>query len=92
MTQRQQRHPAGTFPRCPDCGGELRHIHDDRAAFGGHLLSCCCGDSPKFAEAQDLWNALYTWCALRSVAVPMAFHARQHAAPSPGHPTSQGVA
>ena len=71
MTQRMQLHAVGTFPACPDCGDELRHIHDDRAG-GGHFLSCCCGDSPKFAGFDPLMEALAGWCLQRGVAMPPA--------------------
>lgn len=70
MSQRQQTHAVGTFPRCPDCGDELRHILDDRATAGGHFLSCCCGDSPKFASFPALWFALEGWCQRRGVVMP----------------------
>lgn len=70
MSQRQQPHAVGTFPVCPDCGDELRHIVDDRAKVGGHFLSCCCGDSPKFHDFQLLWDALYSWCSRRGVTMP----------------------
>ena len=70
MTQRMQLHSVGTFPVCPDCGDELRHIRDDRAQGGGHFLSCCCGDSPKLPTFDALLGAMETWCAARGVAVP----------------------
>jgi len=70
MTHRQQLHSVGTFPVCPDCGDELRHIHDDRAAEGGHFLSCCCGDSPKLPTFDALLDAMQGWCAQRGVPVP----------------------
>lgn len=70
MSQRQQPHAVGTFPCCPDCGDELRHIVDDRAKVGGHFLSCCCGDSPKFHDFPALWDALHGWCSRRGVTMP----------------------
>jgi hypothetical protein len=70
MSQRQQPHAVGTFPLCPDCGDELRHIVDDRASAGGHFLSCCCGDSPKFGSLPLLWAAMLGWCERRGVAAP----------------------
>ena len=69
MTQRQQLHAVGTFPVCPDCGDELRHILDDRATDGGHCLSCCCGDSPKFASFYLLMAALEGWCDAKGLAL-----------------------
>lgn len=75
MTQRQQMHAVGALPTCPDCGDELRHIHDDRASEGGHFLSCCCGDSPKFQDFDRLIDAMHGWCALHRVTVPMTLWA-----------------
>lgn len=69
MTQRQQLHAVGALPVCPDCGDELRHILDDRTC-GGHFLSCCCGDSPKFPAFDALYDAMVGWCAARHVHVP----------------------
>lgn len=67
MTHRQQSHPAGSFPHCPHCNREPRHIVDGRAApVGGHLLSCTCGDSAKFPS---LAGALRAWCASRNVSM-----------------------
>ena len=62
---RQQRHPAGTFPTCPACNMEPRHILDQRRRpLGGHLLSCACGDGTK----QDtLAQAADSWCATRNL-------------------------
>lgn len=76
MTQRQQLHPVGTFPVCPTCGDELRHIHDARVTDGGHLLSCCCGDSPKFADFADLMDALVRACARSGMPPPKPVPAR----------------
>lgn len=68
-TQRQMPHPAGTFPTCPACSREPKHILDGRRRpVGGHLLSCACGDTPK---ADDLPAALNTWCRAHGVAVPV---------------------
>lgn len=68
-TQRQIAHPAGTFPPCPACRREPKHILDGRRRpLGGHLLSCACGDTPK---ADDLPEALNTWCRAHDVAVPV---------------------
>jgi hypothetical protein len=56
---RHQPHPAGTFPACPDCGIEPRHILDQRARpRGGHLLNCACGDCTKH---DDLAAAAQAW-------------------------------
>jgi hypothetical protein len=68
-TQRQVQHPNGTFPKCPSCCREPRHIFDGRSRpTGGHLLSCACGDTPK---AVNLPEALNTWCRAHDVAVPV---------------------
>lgn len=67
MTQRQQSHPVGTFPQCPRCGFEARHVIDARRRpLGGHLLSCACGDSPKF---DTLGQAVAHWCGARNVSM-----------------------
>lgn len=66
-TQRQQTHASGSFPDCPQCGREPRHIHDARRRpLGGHLLSCACGDSSKF---DTLAGAVRAWCAARNVSM-----------------------
>lgn len=71
-TQRQVSHPRGTFPMCPSCSREPRHIVDGRRRpVGGHLLSCACGDTPK---TDDLPAALNTWCRAHGVAVPLFAH------------------
>lgn len=70
MTQRMQQHSMGTFPLCPECGVEYRHVRDYRSCGGGHLLSCCCGDSPKFPSFDALRAAMRGWCAARGVAIP----------------------
>lgn len=57
--QRAIVHDPGTFPICPDCGLEPRHIFDHRRRpVGGHLMSCRCGDSPKY---DDMESALACW-------------------------------
>lgn len=67
MTHRQQSHAVGSFPQCPACQREPRHIVDGRQRpTGGHLMACSCGDSPKF---DSLAVALRTWCAARNVSV-----------------------
>lgn len=67
MTQRQQSHPAGTFPTCPECRFEARHFIDYRMRpVGGHFFACACGDSPKF---DTLPKALRHWCAARNVSM-----------------------
>lgn len=69
MTQRQQSHPAGSFPSCPDCKTEPRHILDARGRpLGGHLMSCRCGDTPKF---DTLAEAVRTWCRARNVSMTL---------------------
>lgn len=76
MTQRQTSHPEGTFPTCPDCGREPRHLIDARRRpVGGHLLSCYCGDTPKF---EGLSEAVRAWC-------------RIHNAPMTVRPARRGV-
>lgn len=68
-TQRQMPHPAGTFPKCPSCGREPKHILDGRRRpMGGHLLSCACGDTPK---GDALPEALNSWCRAHGVPVPV---------------------
>lgn len=74
MMQRQQRHPAGTFPVCRDCGGEPRHIvgtgSHSREAFDvrrptgtRHQLECRCGAHtpwlPEVADALAEWRRHY---------------------------------
>jgi hypothetical protein len=76
MTQRMQLHSVGTFPVCPDCHDEYRHIRDDRAHGGGHFLSCCCGDSPKLPTFEALRDAMRGWCVARGVAVPDSIEVR----------------
>lgn len=87
MTQRMQLHPPGTFPECPDCGDELRHVHDERAVVGGHFMSCCCGDSPKFGGAEAMVEALHGWCAQRGVTMPAVIDVGD----APGQPPAQSV-
>lgn len=66
-TQRQQKHAAGSFPACPECGREPRHILDvRRRPIGGHLLSCACGDTTKH---DTLTDAVRTWCRARNVSM-----------------------
>lgn len=60
MTQRQLWHPRGSFPVCPQCNKEPRHIIDGRRRpVGGHLMSCQCGDTPK---CDSLALAVASWC------------------------------
>lgn len=67
MTMRQQRHPVGSFPKCPDCGKEPRHILDQRRRpVGGHLMSCACGDTTKHDTLQ---GALVAWMKPRNVSL-----------------------
>lgn len=64
---RQQSHAAGTFPLCPGCNREPRHIHDlRRRPVGGHLLSCGCGDTAKF---DSLTAAVCAWTRDRDVSM-----------------------
>lgn len=66
-TQRQQKHPAGSFPVCPTCNFEPRHILDVRhRPLGGHLMSCACGDTPKHDSLAD---AVRSWCRARNVSL-----------------------
>lgn len=68
---RQQPHPPGTFPRCPDCGIEPHHILDQRARpRGGHLLSCACGDCTKH---DDLAQATHAWGRAHQVEIAPGF-------------------
>jgi hypothetical protein len=67
MTMRQQPHPAGSFPTCPACQKEPRHILDlRRRPIGGHLLACHCGETPK---ADDLAAAVRAFCRARNVSL-----------------------
>lgn len=69
MTQRQQPHDAGTFPQCPDCQREPRHLLDGRRRpIGGHLLACSCGETTKYDSLQQ---AVAAWCAPREIPAPM---------------------
>ena len=72
MTLRHVLHSVGTFPICPACGDEYRHIVDSREGLGGHCLSCCCGDSPKFPTFDALLDAMQGWCLAHGVIVPDA--------------------
>lgn len=65
MTQRMQSHPPGTFPACPTCRREAKHVIDGRnRPVGGHLMTCSCGDSPKF---DSLPEALQAFCSARGI-------------------------
>lgn len=69
MTMRQQSHPASTFPQCPACSKEPRHILDMRSRpVGGHLLSCACGDTPKFDQLSE---AVQSWCRAHNVSMTL---------------------
>lgn len=63
MTQRQQPHDAGTFPACPDCKREPRHILDARRRpIGGHLMLCSCGETGKHEsldQAVSQWKRMH---------------------------------
>ena len=76
MTHRQQVHAAGTFPLCPGCHREPRHILDGRRRpIGGHLLACSCGET---AKHDSLVEAVAAWCAPRNVRAPLRLrHERQ---------------
>lgn len=64
---RQQPHARGTFPTCPQCAREPRHIHDvRRRPTGGHMLSCGCGDTARF---DTLAQAIRAWCSPRNVSM-----------------------
>lgn len=76
---RHQPHPDGTFPVCPDCGVEPRHILDLRARpRGGHLLSCACGDSTKH---DNLAEATKAWGRARNIEIPAAFASLRNVSP-----------
>lgn len=71
MIQRQQPHPAGTFPACRACGAEPRHIVAHGASNREqaidlppdgirHQLECRCGEHtgwrPQLADAESHWR------------------------------------
>lgn len=71
MIQREQRHPAASFPPCRECGREPRHViavgshsgesFDVRRPTGTrHTLECRCGARtvwmPTLAAAQRAWH------------------------------------
>lgn len=90
MSMRMQLHGVGTFPVCPHCGDELRHIVD-YSTTGGHLLSCCCGDSPKFPTFEALLTAMRGWCRMHAVAVPAGVSLPLLAPPQARPPAHQVV-
>jgi len=62
MTQRDQGHPVGTFPKCPRCALEPHHFVDSRRRpLGGHFMQCACGETGKFDTFEE---ALQTWAVI----------------------------
>lgn len=68
--QSQIKHPPFSFPSCPGCGREPRHLFDARTgtffgpARGGHFMACSCGDGAKFPTFAA---ALSAWCGARNL-------------------------
>lgn len=67
-TQRTVQHTHGTFPQCPRCQREPRHMLDvRRQPIGGHWLECPCNVNG--LRYPTLERAIREWCGARGVAM-----------------------